>query len=131
MRASGRWHTAGRPIVYCAPNPATALLEVLVHTCDLEDVPVRFRYLEIDAPDDSSIETVDVNALGRNWQENLEASRRAGDQWLYAGRAVILRVPSVIVPATWNLLINPHHPESSRVRIVRVHRRSIDVRLAR
>jgi RES domain-containing protein len=29
---SGRWHTAGRRIVYCAPNPATALLEVLVHT---------------------------------------------------------------------------------------------------
>ncbi len=29
LRASGRWHSRGRRIVYCALNPATALLEAL------------------------------------------------------------------------------------------------------
>ncbi|MGH7819352.1 MAG: RES family NAD+ phosphorylase, partial [Candidatus Binatia bacterium] len=29
LRASGRWHTAGRPIVYLAEHPALCLLEVL------------------------------------------------------------------------------------------------------
>jgi RES domain-containing protein len=31
LQASGRWHTCGQRIVYCAPDPATALLEILVH----------------------------------------------------------------------------------------------------
>jgi len=27
----GRWHTQGWRVAYCAPNPATSLVEVLVH----------------------------------------------------------------------------------------------------
>jgi RES domain-containing protein len=42
LLASGRWHSKGRPIIYCAPDPSTALLEVLVHTgeIDLTDAPL-------------------------------------------------------------------------------------------
>jgi len=44
-----------------------------------------------------------------------------------------LRTPpeSVIVPATWNVLMNPRHPESAQARIVRVHSYGIDPRLLR
>jgi RES domain-containing protein len=107
LSAAGRWHTAGRRIVYCAPNPATARLEVLVHA------------------------KVDIGALGRAWRTDLEATRRAGDEWLRSGRTALFRVPSVIVPATWNVLMNPQHPESAQARIVRVHSYGIDPRLLR
>ena len=119
MAFSARWHTAGRRIVYCAPNPATALLEVLVHAeIRIENVPVNLRYLEIEAPDLLAIEEVDVHALGQSWRTDPVATRRAGDEWLQSGRTALLRVPSVIVPATWNLLINPRHPESGQIRII-------------
>lgn len=132
MSAAGRWHTAGRPIVYCAPNPATALLEVLVHAkVDIENVPVGYRYLEIETPDSLAIEDVDMGALGRAWRTDLEATRRAGDEWLRSGRTALFRVPSVIVPATWNVLMNPRHLESAQARIVRVHSYAIDPRLLR
>jgi len=132
LRAHGRWHTVGQRIVYCAPNPATALLEVLVHAnIDLEDVPVNFRYLEIDAPDTLAIEDVDVSGLGRSWQTDLAATRRAGDQWLRFGRTTLLRAPSVIVPATWNVLLNPRHPDSKEIRIIHEHRHAFDPRLLR
>jgi len=122
LRAPGRWHSRGRRVVYCAPNPATALLEVLVHTeIDLEDLPVRFRYLEIEAPDTLAVETAEAGPL--------EATRRAGDAWLTAVRTALLRVPSAIVPATWNVLINPRHPEAARIRIVRTHDFRVDPRL--
>jgi RES domain-containing protein len=118
--------------VYCAPNPATALLEVLVHAeIDVEDIPVTFRYLEIEAPDSVLVETIDSNALGVAWQVDLETTRRAGDDWLRSGRTALLRVPSVIVPKTCNILINPEHPESAQIRIVRVHAQGIDGRLLR
>lgn len=43
-RASGRWHTRGRRVVYCAENAAAALLEILVHfEIEIRDLPVRYR----------------------------------------------------------------------------------------
>jgi len=127
----GRWHTAGRRIVYCAPNPATALLELLVHAeIDIDDMPLTLRYLEIDAPDTLAIEDVDTSRLGESWWTDVAATRRAGDEWLRSGRTALLRVPSAIVPATWNVLINPRHPERE-VRIIREHRHGLDTRLLR
>ncbi len=128
LRAPGRWHTRGRRIVYCAPNPATALLEILVHAeIDIGDIPAKLSYLEIEAPDSLAIESVEVSALGEEW----ETTQPFGNEWLRAGRTPLLRVPSVIVPATWNVLMNPKHPDSKQVRIARVHEHPIDVRLTR
>jgi RES domain-containing protein len=130
LRAPGRWHTRGRRIVYCAPNPATALLEILVHAeIDVEDIPVTFRYLEVEALDSIATETLDDEGLPGNWRSNLQASRRAGDGWLRSGRTALLRVPSVIVPMTWNVLLNPRHPDSTQVRIIRTYEHAIDPRL--
>ena len=132
LRASARWHTRGRPVVYCAPNPATALLEVLVHAAiDLEDVPAGFRYLEIEVPDSIAIEEAEPEALTRSWRTDLVATRRVGDQWLRSERSALLRVPSVIVPGTWNVLMNPRHPDSGKVRVIRTHQHGLDPRLMR
>jgi RES domain-containing protein len=132
LSAAGRWHTLGRRIVYCAPNPATALLEVLVHSrIDIDDMPVKYRYLEIEVPGTLVVEDMDTGALGPAWQTDLEATRRAGDEWLRFGRTALLRVPSVIVPATWNVLINPQHPDGTQVRVAHVHHHGIDPRLLR
>jgi len=130
LLAPGRWHTRGSRIVYCSPNPATALAEVLVHVeIDPGDLPDPLQYLEIHAPDTVSMETVDFRALGRQWRSNEAATRDAGDRWLQAGNTAVLRVPSAIVPATWNLLVNPRHPESAQMRIVHIHSHGIDPRL--
>ena len=132
LRTSARWHTLGRRIVYCAPNPATALVEILVHMeVDIGDIPDPLQYLEIEAPDTISTQTVDGKILGRNWQRNEAATRRAGDEWLSLGETVLLRVPSVIVPQTWNILINPAHPQSRHIKVAQIHRHSIDPRLLR
>jgi RES domain-containing protein len=132
LSAPGRWHTVGQRIVYCAPNPATALLEVLVHAkIDIEDVPANFRHLEIDVPDSLAIEDVDMDGVGRSWRTDLAATRRAGDNWLQSGRTALLRAPSVIVPATLNILLNPRLPESGHIRIVRDYCQEIDLRLLR
>jgi RES domain-containing protein len=52
-----------------------------------------------------------------------------GDDWLRSERTALLRVPSVIVPATWNVLVNPNHAESRGIRIVRTHEQRVDARL--
>jgi hypothetical protein len=74
----------------------------VVHTeIDIDDVPVNFRYLEIEVPDALAVEDVDTSALAQSWRVDLLATRRAGDEWVQSSRTALLRVPSVIVPATW------------------------------
>ena len=132
LRASARWHSRGQPIVYCAPNPATALLEVLVHLeIDPEDVPTKFRLLKIDIPDDIGTETVRADDLMPEWENAPSATRRIGDAWLAKRRTAILQVPSVLVPETMNILINPRHPDSGGVRIVTIYEPPLDRRLVR
>jgi RES domain-containing protein len=55
--------------------------------------------------------------------------RSAGDAWLAAGRAPVLRVPSVLVPAASNLLLNPAHPAAAAARIAAVTPFAFDPRL--
>jgi RES domain-containing protein len=133
MKAPARWHKLAHPIVYCAPNPATALVEVLVHQrqVEAEDYPDELQYLEIEAPDTTSIATIDPGALGHAWEGDESVTQEIGDEWLRSRRTALLRVPSVILPATWNVLFNPRHAESAAIRLRQIHRHRFHRRLFR
>lgn len=130
MNSPARWHRVAAPVVYCGPNPATALVEVLVHgQVWANDYPDNLQYLEIEAPDTTSSETIETGTLGNAWEEDQLVTQKIGDEWLRTGRTALLRVPSVIVPATWNVLFNPRHAESAGVRLRHIHRHRFDRRL--
>jgi RES domain-containing protein len=130
LHAAGRWHSRGRPIVYCAESPAAALLETLVHLeIDLEDLPVRYRLLKIELPDDIAAERLDPASLPEGWTEDVTLTRRLGDAWLASRRTARLDVPSATAPETWNILLNPAHPDAARVRIIATAEHLLDPRL--
>jgi RES domain-containing protein len=132
LKASGRWHSRGRRIVYCAGSPAAALLEILVHfEIELPDLPARYRLLKIAVPDEASVERMTVADLPVDWIENTTATQVIGDTWIAEGRSLLLAVPSAVVPATENVLINPAHPDAARVRIDGTSEHVIDPRLIR
>jgi RES domain-containing protein len=130
LKASGRWHTRGRRVVYCAQSPAAALLEVLVHfEIDIGDVPLRYRLLRIDVPDDVAVERPAREGLAADWFEQTAMTRAIGDAWLAGGSSALFAVPSAIVPATENVLLNPAHPDASRVTVIDVSEHAVDRRL--
>lgn len=130
LRTPGRWHTRGRRVVYCAQNPAAALLEILVHfEMDIQDLPLRYRLLKIEAPDDMQIERVSVDQLPADWPERTEVTRALGDGWLTREASALLSVPSAIVPETFNVLLNPTHQDAKHVVIVETGEHAIDPRL--
>ena len=132
LRTPGRWHTRGRRVVYCAQSPAAALLEILVHfETDIQGLPVRYRLLKIEAPDDVNVERVAVDELPADWPEKTEVTRAVGDSWLTNGSAALLSVPSAIVPETFNVLLNPAHPDTRRIVIVQSGEYAIDSRLVK
>jgi RES domain-containing protein len=128
--APGRWHNQGRRIVYCAPNPATAILEMLVRTeLRRETLPLFYTLVKVEAPDDVRAERLELAGLPDDWPRRLPETRIIGDAWLDAGATALLHVPCAIAPESWNTLINPTHPEASRVSVLQAQRYRLDERL--
>jgi RES domain-containing protein len=130
LYVSGRWHTKGHPVIYCTLNPATVLLETLVHIeIDSEDRPERFQVFKIEGSDSLSIEKVEAASLTAKWPEDTSITQTIGDHWLGEGRSLLLQVPSAVVPETWNVLVNPQHAEANRLKITATCEHAFDVRL--
>jgi RES domain-containing protein len=131
--ASARWHHAGTPVLYAAPNPSLAMLEVLVHI-DSTQFGERSA-IELDAPRKS----IEVLTLEHFFQlvrdapstDTQRLTRDYGTQWLHENRSLLLSVPSLIMPFERNCLINPNHPEVKRIRVLRTERVRLDARLVR
>jgi RES domain-containing protein len=130
LLASARWHTRGAAILYCAPNPATAVLEVLVHAGIHDQQALgRHRFLKIEVPDDVSRQPVEERQLPPDWSRRLSVTRVWGDRWLREGQTALLIVRSVLLPETYNVLINPRHADAARIGRVATYRYPLDARL--
>ncbi len=79
------------------------------------------------------MEILDAASLPARWRRfpSPPENQAIGDRWVAEGRSLILRVPSVIVPAAANFLINPSHPEFGKVAVGRPERFAFDPRLLR
>jgi len=129
LRYSARWHSAGHRIVYLAESPAGALIEALVHLeLDETEWPRSYQLMQVEYPAGLKVETLRTGA-GKSWKNSVESTRRLGDEWLRSSRSALARVPSAILPQTWNVLLNPDHSESKKVRVVRTLRAAYDPRL--
>ncbi len=131
LRYSARWHTAGRRIVYLAESPAGAMMEALVHLeLDQNELPRSYTLLQIKVPANLPIRTLSVPPSD-TWHSDLALTRRLGDQWLLANESALTRVPSAILPGTFNVLLNPTHPDAPRLEIETIVRPKFDPRLLR
>jgi RES domain-containing protein len=128
LRAPSRWHERGVPVVYLAESPAGALLEACVHT-SANDVPPNYTLLEVEADARISLEHLDVSTLPAGWINRLAVTREIGAAWLREQRSCLLRIPSALVPATLNVMLNPLHVDAQRLRIKSVIKYPFDPRI--
>lgn len=130
-RTPGRWHLRGNRVIYTSATASLAALEYLAHLKP-DTIPLDISLLEIDAPDDISIERQNSpSTLNPDWRRiHLPvALQNFGTQWLIECRTAILAVPSAIIPSETNYLLNPAHPEISKARIIDEALFSFDPRL--
>jgi len=122
----GRWNTKGLEIVYAAETPALAMLEILIQN-SRATLPDTYKLLKIEAPD--QMELPDIEGLKNDWQLDEHYTKIVGSRWLTEQTSTLLRVPSVIMPDSFNVLINPHHSDFNKVRIAGVTLNALDPRL--
>jgi RES domain-containing protein len=85
--------------------------------------------LKVEVPDGLAVQHVREADLPAGWKKDLIVTRTVGDEWLAAQATALLRVPSVIVPETYNFLLNPKHPDAARLKVISHHEYPWDERL--
>jgi RES domain-containing protein len=119
-------------MVYSSTSRALACLETVVH---LTDVPLPLnRYLVKITVSTAAWKVAKVvdpaKLVGWDAEPAGSASLDWGTRWADSKATLLARVPSVIVPEEWNVLINPAHPEMPTVEAVKVRKWLYDTRLA-
>ncbi len=126
--AGGRWNSKGTRLVYTSENSALSMLEALVHITML-NVNQAFCMQIFDIPDD--VEEVSASVLPLGWQINPAPDflKAYGDKFVKDNQHLALKVPSAVMPDGNNYLLNPLHPQFSKIKKVAVRNISFDQRL--
>jgi RES domain-containing protein len=93
-----------------AESIALAVLENLVHMTR-QDFPRGYVVMAASIPDGLPVISDDDLRL-RYGNLNSEA---LGDHWIDTCVSAVLRVPSMVVPAEHNYLLNPRHPDFNEI----------------
>ncbi len=107
----GRWSPAGCPVIYTSEHPALSGFEKLVHAeIDLSTPPLNYVLTVIEVPD-SAASVTPIKHVPHD-------PRAAGKAWFDKCATLLLQVPSVVVPYSWNYLVNVKHASMGQVRII-------------
>lgn len=112
-------------VLYLSEHPALCMLEIVVNlSVDPKYLPVDYVLMTVIVPDNLATETTPTS---------LERGKEYlfGDLWLRERRSPVLWVPSVVMPQSYNILVNPEHPQSGLVTTKSVDSMVFDPRLFR
>jgi RES domain-containing protein len=130
-KSGGRWNRAGTPLLYCSVTRALACLETLVHLAK-HPLPLNRYLVKITVPAAAWAAAVELDGstlIGWDAEPAGKASLDWGTNWVTGGASLLARVPSVVVPEEFNLLINPAHADIADVKAEKVRKWLYDARL--
>lgn len=112
----GRWSPPGMRVVYCAQTSSLAVLEVLVHLADPADF-VAHSILDLEVPDELLVEP----------QGSISDPPAVGAETLANSMAML--VPSAVNRLECTIVLNPAHPDFSKVAVGEIQPFVLDPRL--
>lgn len=127
-----RWNSAGVEVIYTASNRSLAMAEVSVHLT-LATLPSDYLMMTLFIPDSIKLKKLTIADLPPNWNDfpHPASTRSIGDRFIADNDHAVLQIPSAVTYGDYNLLINPHHPEFSGIRIVDLVKFPFDRRIFR
>ncbi len=125
-----RWNSKGTELIYCAINRSLAMAEVAVHFT-YGTMPEDYMMMSIYIPGNLKITSVELSELPEFWNTfpYSRATQKYGDSLVRVGEYCLLKVPSAVTQGDFNLLINPHHPAFSTIRVNSIESFPFDTRL--
>ncbi len=128
----GRWNRKGVHMIYTAGSLALAALEIVVH---LPETAILYsHYVRIPVQFDSGqVTELALTSLPEDWNGHppSESTQEIGTSWAIEKKSLVLKVPSSVIPEEYNFLINPLHPDASRLKIGNAEPFKFDFRIKR
>ena len=117
--AGGRWTHPGTAVIYTSATLSLATLELLFQLGH-GDLPSDLVAIFAEIPD--SLQRAGLDPKGvpdRDWRRypTLSGLRDVVTRWVASMDTAVLAVPSVIIPAERNYLLNPAHPAFQEIRV--------------
>lgn len=129
-----RWNRENQFVLYTSSSMALACLEMLANcSADLLArkpysistwfLPNTLRVQEIFADE--------LHEKNAEWhkRDNFNITQSIGERWLNEKKSPVLKVPSAIIDAENNYLINPKHPDVPSIKLLRIQPFHFDQRL--
>ncbi|QEC52170.1 RES domain-containing protein [Anseongella ginsenosidimutans] len=125
----GRWNEAGLPCIYAASSRSLGILEYAANV-KLEYLPASLAMTTYEIPD-NCWRTISLQELPANWQERPFPTETVafGSDLLRKREHLAFRIPSVIVPAEHNFILNPLHLDFNQVKIAGIEPLEFDTRI--
>jgi RES domain-containing protein len=118
---AGRWNGNGRKVIYCAESIALAFLENMIRRQGV-GFNDDFKLMILEIPDELTIQTITPNGLPAGWRafRVYSTCQFLGNQWYDDGVVPILKVPSAVLPESFNFVLNALHPDFKMIKLVGV-----------
>ncbi len=105
-------------MVYTSTSLALAAVELFVHldpTVAPDDLVFTSAFIPTDKVE---VARIDMGDLPPDW-ENTDHPllQEMGSRWVTGQKSVALEVPSIAVKGEWNVLLNPLHPDFSKISV--------------
>lgn len=125
-----RWNSKGVEMLYTAESRALAMAEVVVHL-SLATLPDDYQMIEIEIPETIYIDILKESSLKNGWNSNPSNSttQAIGDSFIISHKNLVLKVPSAVVKGDFNYLLNPNHPDISKIKIKSITKFPFDTRI--
>jgi RES domain-containing protein len=118
---AGRWNGSGRKVIYCADSIALAFLENMIRRQGV-GFNQDFRTMILEIPEVIKIQVVPFEDLPIGWRKFNDYSKcqPIGNKWYDEGIFPILKVPSAVLPESFNFVLNATHPDCKKIKIVKI-----------
>lgn len=110
----GRWNHKGIAVLYYAATISLCELEVLANSANL---PTGMVYIVTEVPDDLLVVTLKDSDLPPDWNAPTAppSTKDFGTKWALSLASAVLSIPSAVVHQERNFIVNPKHPDFSKI----------------
>ena len=125
----GRWNPKGTAMLYASENISLAILEILVHFDGLT-IPDNLVLLKLEI-NDKFIEDYSISKFKKIQKSPAAESgfKKEGQKWIKNNNSLALKVPSIIIPGEFNILINPTNNNFPSIKKIKKEKLELDSRL--
>jgi RES domain-containing protein len=118
---AGRWNGNGRKVIYSAESIALAFLENMIRRQGV-GFNDDFKTMILHIPDELEVQTIYARDLPAGWRSFNDYSKCQlfGNLWYDEAIFPVLKIPSAVLPESYNYVINALHPDFKKIEIIKV-----------